>query len=237
VESESTIYFWHETNLFRAFKEAGFAPRVFFEVGSSNSGWSYQMSTLFPSARFHLFEPLVDHKEFYRENTARILKLRPDFRIHKIAVGQVDGTTKLGVDASGYSASTLVTQTTEKFTELVEVQVRRLDTLVFEQDLPRPDVLKMDVQGGELAVLIGAGPLLDTVQLIQAEVWFARGYWEQTPLFHEINEYLGAKGFLFLAFGDAYYGDLHEFYSADAFFARKELLQSCAERLPKGSLT
>lgn len=237
MESENTPYFWHETNLFRAFKEAGFEPRVFFEVGSSNSGWSYQMATLFPPARFHLFEPLVDHKDFYRENTERILKLRPDFRIHKIAVGQVDGTTKLGVDASGYSASTLVTETSEQFTELVEVPVRRLDTLVFEQDLPRPDVLKIDVQGGELAVLIGAGSLLDTVQMIQAEVWLARGYWEKTPLFHEINEYLGAKGFLFLDFGGAYYGDLHELYAADAFFARKALLQRYAEKLPKGSLT
>jgi FkbM family methyltransferase len=237
VESESTTYFWHETNLFRAFKEAGFEPRVFFEIGSSNSGWSYQMATLFPGARFHLFEPLVDRKDFYRENTARILGLRPDFRVHKIAVGQVDGITKLGVDDSGYGASTLVTETSEKFTELVEVQMRRLDTLVFEQDLPRPDVLKIDVQGGELGVLIGAGSVLDTVQLIQAEVWLARGYWEQTPLFHEIAEYLSVKGFLFLAFGGFYYSDLHELYAADAFFGRKELLKCYGPKLPNGSLT
>jgi FkbM family methyltransferase len=237
MENESTTYFWHETNLFRAFKEAGFEPRVFFEIGSSNSGWSYQMATLFQAARFHLFEPLVDLKDFYRENTARIVQLRPDFRIYKIAVGDVDGTTKLGVDASGYSASTLVTEIDETFTELVEVPIRRLDTFVFEQDLPRPDVLKIDVQGGELAVLIGAGSLLDTVQLIQAEVWFTRGYWKQTPLLHEISEYLSGKGFLLVAFGGSYYSNLHELYAADAFFARIDLLNRLAGRLPASSLT
>ena len=237
MENESTPYFWHETNLLRAFKEAGFDPRVFFEIGSSNSGWSYQMGTLFPTARFHLFEPLVDKKDFYREHTAKILQLRPDFRVHKIAVGDADSTTKLGVDVSGYSASTLVTETDATFTELVEVPIRRLDTFVLEQDLPRPDVLKMDVQGGELSVLIGAGALLDTVQLIQAEIWLLRGYGNQTPLLHEINEYLSAKGFLLIALGGSYYGDLHELYGADAFFGRHDLLARCAAKLPKGSLT
>jgi FkbM family methyltransferase len=174
VESESTTYFWHEINLFQAFKNAGFEPRVFFEVGSSNSGWSFQMADLFPAARFHLFEPLVDYKAFYRENTATILKERPDFGIHKVAVGDVDGITKMGVDESGYGSSMLVTETNATFTKLIEVPMRKLDSLVVEQDLPRPEVLKIDVQGGELRVLTGAAASLDTVQLIQAEVWLMR---------------------------------------------------------------
>jgi FkbM family methyltransferase len=234
---ENETYFQHETNLFRAFKEAGFEPRVFFEVGSSNSGWSFQMADLFPAARFHLFEPLIDHKKFYRENTALILQERPDFRVHKVAVGDLDGTIKMGVDATGYSASTLVMETNDTFTELIEVPIRRLDSLVFEQDLPRPEVLKIDVQGGELGVLIGAGSILDNVQLIQTEVWLMRRYGNQTPLFHEIIDYLSTKGFLLIGFGGCYYGDLHELYATDAFFARNELLARSAAKLAKESLT
>ena len=237
MANEGTTYFQGEINLFRAFKEAGFEPRVFFDIGSSNSGWSFQMADIFPAARFHLFEPLVDQKDFYRENTARILQLRPDFRIHKIAAGDADGLTKLGVDVSGYGSSTLVTEIDATFTELVEVPIRRLDTFALEQDLPGPDVLKIDVQGGELSVLIGAGSLLDTVQLIQAEVWLQQRYGHQTPLLHEIDEYLTAKGFMLIALGGCYYGELHELYAADAFFAQKALLERCASKLPKGSLT
>jgi FkbM family methyltransferase len=237
VDSESTIYFRHEANLFRAFKQAGFEPRVFFDIGSSNSGWSFQMAEIFPNARFHLFEPLVDHKAFYRENTAHILQQRPDFQVHKVAVGAVNGTAKMGVDESGYSASTLVTQTNAVFSELVAVPMRRLDSMASEQNLPRADVLKIDVQGGELDVLKGAGSLLDGVQLIQAEVWFMRRYGSGTPLFHEVNEYLSSKGLLLVAFGDFYYGDLHELYAGDAFFVRAELLSRCAGELPKASLT
>lgn len=227
----------HETELFLAFKRAGFEPRVFFEIGSSNSGWSYQMAEIFPGARFHLFEPLLGHKTHYWEGTEGVLQVHPDFRVHKVAVGDIDGTTKMGVDASGCGSSTLVTETDETFTEILEVPMRRLDTIVFEQNLPRPEVLKIDVQGGELRVLIGAGSLLDTVQLIQAEVWLTRGYGNETPLLHEIIEYLSGKGFLLIAFGGCYYGDLHDLYAVDAFFARSELLKRYAAKLPKGSLT
>ncbi|MFY9984223.1 MAG: FkbM family methyltransferase [Chthoniobacterales bacterium] len=237
MESESTNYFQNETNLFRAFKEAGFKPQTFFDIGSSNSGWSLQMADIFPDARFHLFEPLVDQKAFYGENTAQILQIRPDFQVHKVAVGDMDGVAKMGVDESGYGASTLVAEANATFTELIEVPMCRLDSLVFEKDLPRPEVLKIDVQGGELGVLVGAGSLLDTVQLIQAEIWLMRRYGNGTPLCHEIIEYLSTKGFMLVAFGDFYYGDLHELYAADAFFARTDLLRQLAGRLPEGSLT
>ena len=237
MESEQRNWFWRTNALFRAFRGAGFEPRAVFDIGSSHSGWSYDISEIFPSARFHLFEPLIDHKIFYRENTAGVLLARPDFRVHKVAIGDMDGSIKMGLDESGYSASTLVSHTDATFTQVVEVPLRRLDTIVFELGLPAPEILKIDVQGGELAVLTGSGSLLDSVQLIQAEAWLIRGYGEATPLLHEITEYLSAKGFLLIAFGEFYYGDLHELYAADVFYARTELLRRCAPKLPKDSLT
>jgi FkbM family methyltransferase len=237
VETESKNWFWHATNLFHAFKEAGFEPRAIFDIGSSDSGWSYQIAQIYPAAQFDLFEPLLDHKAFYRDNTVGILRARPDFRIHKVAIGEIDGITRMGIDEVGYSASTLVTETDATFTELIEVPIRRLDSIASELDLPRPEVLKMDVQGGELGVLLGSGSLLDTVQLIQVETWFLRRYGDNTPLHHEISEYLEAKGFLLVALGDFYYGELHELYAADAFFARRALLERCAGKLSKQSLT
>jgi hypothetical protein len=42
---------------------------------------------------------------------------------------------------------------------------------------------------------------------------------------------------LLVDFGGSYYGDLHDLYAIDAFFARRELLEQYADKLPKGSLT
>ena len=237
MKTETETWFGRALSLFRAFKEAGFNPGSVFDVGSSDSGWSYYVSRVFPAAHYDLFEPLFDRKAFYRDNTAGILIARPDIRIHKVAVGEIDGTIRMGVDASGYGASTLVTETDATFTELAEIPMRRLDSLALELGLPRPELLKIDVQGGELAVLRGSGSLLDTVQLIQVETWFLRRYGRGTPLHHEISDYLNAKGFLLVALGDCYYGHVHELYAADAFFARADLLRQLAGRLPEDSLT
>jgi FkbM family methyltransferase len=48
-----------------------------------------------------------------------------------------------------------------------------------------PEIVKIDVQGGELEVLEGFGPLLSSVICCELEVSFMRGYAQQ-PLFNEI---------------------------------------------------
>ena len=237
VRQSERPYFWREINFFRAFKDCGFEPKAIFDVGSAHSGWSWDISSLFPEAAFHLFEPLVDFKPYYQECTADVLTEMRDLRVHKIALGDKNGWTQLGSDTSGYGASTLVTVPSKDFPETFQVPIRRLDSYVAELDLPRPQVLKVDVQGGEIAVLQGAGPLLDDVQLIQIETWLHRSYGVKTPLLHEIMDCLSPIGFQLVEFGDAFYDELHQLCVLDAFFAQWELLNQCRERLPKTRLT
>lgn len=57
-----------------------------------------------------------------------------------------------------------------------------------------PDILKIDVQGGELEVLKGFGNALNSVQCIEMEVYFMRCYRDQ-PLFDDIFQYMTEMGF------------------------------------------
>jgi FkbM family methyltransferase len=234
--STNRPYFWGEINFFRAFKECGFEPKVIFDVGSGHSGWSWDIWSLFPDSAFHLFEPLVDFKSYYKRCTADVLTKTSNVRVHKIALGDKNGWTQLGSDKSGYGASTLVTVPSKEFPEVFQVPIRRLDSYVAELDLPKPQILKLDVQGGEIAVLQGTGSLLGNVQLIQIETWLHRSYGEETPLLHEIVDYLSPIGFRLVEFGDAYYNELHQLCGLDAFFARLELLDQCREKLPRDRL-
>jgi FkbM family methyltransferase len=229
-------YYWREINFFRAFKDCGFEPRSIFDIGSSHARWSWQISHLFPEAAFHLSEPLVDYKPDYQKGTTGALADWPNLRIHKIAVGNRNGSTLFGSDEAGYSASTLVTEPSNEFPEVFKVPIRRLDSYVAEFGLPNPDVLKVDVQGGEIAVLKGADSLLKDVRLVQIETWLRRSYDGKTPLLHEIMEYLGRVSFQPVEFGDLYYDEFHQIYALDAFFAHSELLDQCRGRLPKKPL-
>jgi hypothetical protein len=61
------------------------------------------------------------------------------------------------------------------------------------------DMLKIDVQGAELDVFVGAGTLLEDALLIWTEVEFLPLYRDQ-PLFAEVERYLRDKGFQLFAF-------------------------------------
>jgi len=70
----------------------------------------------------------------------------------------------------------------------------------------RVDGLKLDVQGAELAVLRGAGPLLDTVRVLDLEVEFNPIYRGQ-PLFADVDAFLRERGFSLWRLGElTHYG-------------------------------
>jgi len=58
------------------------------------------------------------------------------------------------------------------------------------------DFLKLNVQGGELEVLRGAGPMLDSMLGVLTEVAFVESYLDR-PMFSDIDAHLRARGFVF----------------------------------------
>jgi hypothetical protein len=74
------------------------------------------------------------------------------------------------------------------------VSVKRLDDCVEVHALEGPVLLKVDVQGGELAVFEGCDSLAH-VDFIYVELSFVELY-EGQPLFQEVCEYLVNRGFV-----------------------------------------
>lgn len=58
------------------------------------------------------------------------------------------------------------------------------------------DFIKLNVQGGELEILSGAGPLLDTVLGLLVEVAFVESYCGR-PMFADLDRFLRSRGFTF----------------------------------------
>src|ERR1700730_13217342 len=149
-------YYHEEQSIFRSFKNAGLRPGVIFAVGSAQTGWSRSMSLVFPEAQFHVFEPLVDPKQIHAENTDRALPDPPSLRLHPVALGAVDGRNKTVLDSAAASATTPLRHMFRDQRRAVEASIYRLETIVSQLNLPRPDVMKLDAPGTELEVLKGA---------------------------------------------------------------------------------
>lgn len=157
-----------DQDFIRRLADAGIEIRSVYDVGASNGLWSYQIAGVIPKATFDLFEP--NESVQYADMLEATLKAHPDFRMHRVALGDKDGTLSLHV-TSDHSGATLIASDWEGFVERKPTAVRSLDGLVAKLRLPQPDVIKMDTQGFELKILQGAEKVCSHTKALILETW------------------------------------------------------------------
>ena len=178
-----------------------FEPTVVYDVGANVGTWARLARAVLPNAAIHAFEPLPQHVETLR----RELGLLPDVSVHPVALGALQGSAVFHVisfsDASSFLPLTSIGAREWDFTEqrTETLPVTRLDDYVASECLPRPDLLKLDVQGFELEVLRGATQCLEHASALITEVSFAEFYKDQ-PLFADVVAFLSDHDFLPQAF-------------------------------------
>lgn len=190
--------------IFRRLQQLGYDPQVVFDVGASNSGWSYYLHKVLSKAEFYLFEPLIDYSEDYRNLMEEMLRVYPNFHLYKYALGEKNATVTMNVFEDVVSSSTLTLPDVGQPTKPIEVPMLTLDQAIQQFDLPQPQVIKIDTQGNELAILKGASNTLAKVDVLFLETWLYRGYGTETPLLSEIANWLQPFNFELWDVGDGY---------------------------------
>jgi FkbM family methyltransferase len=179
-------------------------PAVIYDVGAHVGSWTRLAKSLYPSARIEAFEPLPVHFGGFRAATAAWT----DVRLHRCALGRQAGTATLHVaDLSAASSLLPLTRLCQdeygvRPASAQAVPVEALDELAAREQLPPPDLIKLDVQGFELEALRGGENCLAAARAVLCEVSFA-AYYEQQALFPDVLAHLGERGFRLLAFGAA----------------------------------
>lgn len=129
--------------------------KVLYDVGAN---WGYH--SLLADAKgavVHAFEPMPSTARDLRgvvEGTRVI--------VHELALGEADGTARMSIPDGMHSGLAMIGESG------VEVRVARLDGM----GLPPPSVIKLDVEGHELAALKGMRRTLETARpFIVFESW------------------------------------------------------------------
>ena len=110
--------------------------------------------------------------------------------------------TNWGQTGSLYAPNTRLVEKFQNLTELMTpvathaVNTIRIDDVAEIDDV---DLLKIDIQGGELSVLQNAMRALSSTLVVQTEVEFVELYQGQ-PMFADVDIFLRAQGFQFLTF-------------------------------------
>jgi len=105
----------------------------------------------------HCFEPSA--KAF--SDLAQRFAGRPLVHVHNVGLSDREGSGVLRAAALGSTCASLYERAVFRTSEAEEVRLRRLDEVCDELGITSVDLLKVDAEGHDIAVLRGAGAMLD----------------------------------------------------------------------------
>jgi FkbM family methyltransferase len=133
---------------------------TFYDVGANVGFYCVIVGRLVgPSGRVIAFEPLRDNAPWIEHNARLNGFWNVEARLE--ALGDDDGEARFLISASsGWGKLESVGSPPAHMSGEVNVRLRRLDSLLTEGAIPPPNLMKIDIEGGEVGFLRGASDTL-----------------------------------------------------------------------------
>lgn len=203
------------------------------DIGANRGQFALVCRKLFHQVRIDSFEPLEGPAEIFR----KVFSKDTHTTLHQYAIGPREEKAIIHISKRDDSSSllpisklqsTLFPNTEE--TETQTIQVCPLDKMISKSDINSPALLKLDVQGYELAALAGCKSLLPSFEHIYVECSFVELY-EGQALAHQVIDFLHQEQFVLIGIYNMYYDQNGKAIQADFLFKQrngKDTPASCA---------
>lgn len=148
---------------------------IVFDVGAQGGDYTKEVLKYQPNAHVYAFEPSKRSYDALNKMFASDASEKRDGKItlSQIALGEKDTEAVLySADAAGVDSLVDLPDTERNtYRESGKVRVRSLDSFCLEHEIKHIDLIKIDVEGGELGALKGAQKMLDAgnIRFIQFE--------------------------------------------------------------------
>lgn len=186
----------------------GGKAKVIFDVGANRGQTTRKYLELFSDAVIHSFEPIHNFMQYYDgyKSNKRVV-FNPIGLSDK--EGEVEFFLNKSLDTSSILASAKINANSDdscKTVSKISIKTISIDQYCERNKIDAIDILKLDVQGAELAILQGAQRMLaeNKIGVIYTESYFKQQYLNQ-PLFYDIAKYLNSFGFFLEDIYEPYY--------------------------------
>jgi FkbM family methyltransferase len=203
--------------------------RVIFDLGANVGNTAKEYHQLFPQADIYAFEPSENAFASLSKTGQEFNSIKP----YQLAVAEASGEERFYLNQASMTNSLLeVSQDSNRYVDpqltenlgTVNVSTVTLDEFCQQENINNIDILKMDIQGGEVKALTGATQLLakQSIKLVYCEVLFAHLY-EKQAYFWDVGNFLQQYGYIFFGFYNPYYSKCGSVMWGDAIFLSREI--------------
>ena len=205
--------------------------KTVFDVGAWIGQTAETYKEYFPNAEVHAFEPFPDS---YKKIVDTICPKHENIIANNLAVSDEVGTATFYSNKIETTNSLLPTTTTHSSTDYyrdnvakIEVSTTTLDEYCKAAKVDHINILKMDIQGGELKALNGASKLLEEqkIDVIYSEISFSEMY-EGSPMYHDLAAFLEKFGYKTYNLYGMNFNERGELQWGDAIFYSGKIYQN-----------
>lgn len=174
--------------------------KTIYDIGANRGSWTQLAKSIIPHAVIHAFEPIPEFQETFLQNTKELQNVF----LHKTALGSEtkDAVMNIAGDASSFFKMGKVLEQFPHINykgESEGVKMTALDEYIKHENLPYPDLMKLDVEGYELEVLKSGYECMSRCKYLVLEVSFIERHVGQ-PLFPEVTYFLSQYNYKIEAF-------------------------------------
>ena len=216
----------------------GIDQPVILDIGAHRGQTASKYKQLFPQSKIYCFEPFPDSVNVLKDRFSSDSTVE----IFPTAVSETTGVQKFYANHQSATNSLLPRPTMLRryypedasLKAEIEVPVISIDNFVCTKNIEKLDILKMDIQGGELKALQGAKQVLKkkNILLIYLEIMFVPHY-ENAPLFYKLWDFLESYQYTLFNIYNLSRAKNGQLRQGDALFVHQQVRSSVIDRFDK----
>lgn len=143
----------------------GFKPEFIVDIGANTGTWTRDFTNYFPNTKVLMIEP--------QENLVKYFKdiLNEKISCLTLGVGNKNEVLTFTIHERDDSCSFIYTEeeAKERGFKQIKVPVKTLNTIISENNLPCPDIIKIDAEGLDLEVIEGSSDFYGKTEIFLVE--------------------------------------------------------------------
>lgn len=198
---------------------------VIVEAGAFDGNDTNKMALQWPAGTIHAFEPVPEIYERLLNNTSTFTNIT----YHPFALSDHNGQSEFYISerpnkpgiasqaGSLHKPKERLSKSPLIFPRTTTVSTITLDQWAYENAVSKIDLLWLDTQGHELAILKAAPHMIKNIKVVLAEVSFIESY-EGQPKYEDVVAWMAEQGFEHVGRD---FADTTSFFFGNALFVKK----------------